>query len=139
MLYTSELNCKPSPAKMHTRKRAEPYNKLVCVNYEEKSVEHELSYLPNHSRWSIFTTLLLHHFHSVRLFGMFFRYQWCYFCFLPTLYPSHCLVGIRDPLSQVTQHSQYKLRESQSLCGRQDPCICYLIGRRRSSYIDYLK
>ncbi len=46
---------------------------------------------------------------------MFFRYQWCCLCFLPTLFFS-LSGGIGDLPSRVSPHFQYKLRKLRSFC-----------------------
>ncbi len=57
------------------------------------------------------------HSRLAHLFSMFFQYQWRCLCFLPMLSPSRCLVGIGDPLSQVSQHSSYEPWEWRLFCG----------------------
>ncbi len=87
---------------------------------------------------SRYLLLLCFHSRSTHLFGMFFWQRWHYICFLPTLCPSGCLVGIGDLPSRVSQHFWYKPGESQSFWSGWDAHICKMVWRRGGVVICWL-
>ncbi len=100
---------------------------LIFLNFKWTYAGHFRSNRP------IFTTLLLDHSHSAYLFGMFFRYQWRYLCFLPTLSPSCCLVGIKDPPSWILRHTRW-----WSFYSGKDARACNVIGEREGYHTAYI-
>ncbi len=87
---------------------------------------------------TIFTTLLLGHSHLTYLFSMFFRYQWCYLCFLPTLFPSCCLVETGgSPYSSNISDMNSASADHSAVDGTH-PFVMWL-GEGVASYNDYLK
>ncbi len=104
------------------------------------------------NEYNLFTALLLGYSRSAHLFGMFFRYQWRYLCFLPTLLPvwwdwgsavsglatfSTQTLGMATLLWQRLHHIVSGLLELIETKCKQ--IVCYFLKNNLSTTLAFLK